>query len=171
MTGAKQNKQILLKLELVHLLFFSPLESSKQICFVYSNTLKFKVASISYSRWSVLAFHFTLTDSNCFSERRLGSMQISHCLCVGRSQKASLRKVFSPVWERMHAQSPHSMLKWFMCLWCVCEGNPSLSVRSFSQPSTLGLTPVCQLVSSVCSAFPYCLCLPQPTNVLTSPVA
>lgn len=102
-------------------------------------------------------------------------MQISPCLCVGPSWKASLRKVFSPVWEKMHKEPTQLMACWSgSCVYGVCGsmvGSPSFSACFLSQPSTLGLTPVCQLVSSVCSAFPYCLCLPQPTNVLTAPVA
>lgn len=87
-----------------------------------------------------MAFHFILTDSSCFSERRLGSMQISCCLYIGPSQKASLRKAFSPTWEKTYKEPTQDVACWSdSCVYGVCGSmarSPSFSVL-FLFPSPL----------------------------------
>lgn len=64
--------------------------------------------------------------------------------------------------DLQRAHTRRSMLKRFLCLWCVWQyGTESLILCAvpFSQPSTLGPIPVCQLGLSFLSAFPCCLCL------------
>lgn len=88
-------------------------------------------------------------------------MQINCCLYMGPSQKASLGKVFRPTWKKTHKE-PTQDVAWGSgsCVCGVC-GREFLILCAvpFSQPSTLGPIPVCQLGPSFLSAFPCCLCL------------
>lgn len=79
MMGPPQNKQIPAQVGTGSVAF----QSSKQICFVYSIKPKFEVARHLYYCWSVLAFHFILTDSNCDLARGQADMQISRFLQRG----------------------------------------------------------------------------------------